>query len=248
MRQLIVMFLVFGSLALTSPPSEAARGEKPEHVQACEELRPSSRGLYGLCVAFCRQQDLSHVDLNDIASVRAAAPDIAILREYNDRRRPSDPEMPCLQNNDPSGDDPTGSDIPGGDDDPSGGGDPGSGSDGPSGDIPPAECPCWTGAELAAIDGELPPMDGMTATVDCTALDDGGAVYRQQVREGYDLGFTISVERVAWASVSTGGPDPYDGCFISSSDGLQRNFPLETADAEKCVQEIAAHCDALGNP
>jgi hypothetical protein len=229
MRVSILLIAVTGFLAVVPANAQSGRGQTPDHVNACTDLRGGTKGLYGLCVAFCSARGQS-VDLNDIASLKAAAPDISILREYNILKRRGDPEMPCFQSDTPPDDGSSGGDDPGGSEPP-----------------PPTSCPCWTGDELASIDGDLPPMDRMFSLVDCTALEENGIIYQRQVVEGYGLELPETVEGVAWASVDTGGLEPHNACYFWNRSG-QRNFPLEQADAVQCLQEVASHCAAIGNP
>lgn len=191
----------------------------------CAVLEGTSRGLHSLCVKYCRKTDQSNVDLNDSHSVKRAASALKTLLKYNDRKRPYDPEMPCFKNTGPPDD----------------GGGTGGGDTGGGGTTPPASCKCWTGAELAAIDGVLPEVPGLTAVVECTAVV-GADGTKNQVMEGYDFGFGISVEGVAWANV-----DPiHNGCFFSRSGVPAMNLSLERADAENCQAEILAQCAAIG--
>ena len=225
MRISILLIVLIGFLSISDTDANPGNNQRPAHMADCATLKNSSNRLYGLCVAFCSSRDQSNVDLNDIASVKAAAPDIATLRKYNALKKLCDPDMPCFQIPDP-GEDP-----------------PDPGEDPP----PPAQCPCWSGAELASIDGDLPAVDGFTSGVDCTSHTDNGIEYLNQVVEGYEFLGLLTAEGTAWASIETANPEPYNGCFFSTING-QRNFPLESADANSCVQEIANHCTTLGNP
>lgn len=226
---------------LVSSPAEAQKKDRQRasEVAVCDDLKSATSGLYGLCVAYCAAQDLSNVDLNDVKSVRKAAPDRGILRNYNRKKRPGDPDMPCLQPTTPPDDGGDGGTTDGGDD--SGDG---------TGDLPPvgASCPCWSPEEIGAIDGNLPPVDGVQAVVDCTMLaDPAGVPYKHQVVEGYDLGF-VTVEGVAWASIATEASlEPYNGCFISTTE-FGRNFEITAGEAEGCAQSIRNQCELLGNP
>ncbi len=258
MRISILLVVLIGFFSMSDTYAQKGSNQGPAHATGCADLRKNaSKGLYGHCVAFCSSRDQSNVDLNDIASVKAAAPDIATLRRYNALMRPGDPGMPCMRNGDSgNGDPPTTSgggsgsgsgDESGGDSggDTSGDTSGGTGSEEPP---PPSQCACWTGAELASIDGDLPAVDGMTSGVDCTSnTNENGIMYENQAAEGYDFLGLLSLEGVAWTSIDAGGMEPYNGCFFSNSDGF-RNFPLEKADAQNCMQEVATHCAALGNP
>ncbi len=258
MRISILLFVLIGFLSFGD--ANAQRGSnQPAHMdETCGVLKgkDGTPGLYGLCVAFCSDRDQSNVDLNDIASVKAAAPRIETLRRYNALKRNHDPDMLCMQNPDPSGDEPAetsggGSDgDSGGDSDGDSGGDSDGDSTGGTGSEeppPPAQCGCWTGAELASIDGVSSSGDTTAYGVDCTSNEFNGVMYENQVVEGYDFSGLITREGVAWASFDAGDIEPYNGCYFSTADGT-RNFPLELADAKNCVQEIATHCAALGNP
>lgn len=243
MRKGIILTAVIGLFVFDSGMSQAAgKGQKPEGRQSCDVLRGATSGLYGLCVSYCSVRDQSNVDLNEIASVKAAAPSIELLRKYNNKRRAGDPEMPCFKNTGPTDGDSGGSDDTGDD---TGGDDGSTGGDPPP--APPAQCPCWTGEELASLDGMLPTSSLGNPVVDCTAIEENGLAYKRQVVEGYDMGFLTTVEGVAWASSDSGGAEPYNGCFFSNSAG-SLNLPIERADAESCVQEVASHCAELGSP
>lgn len=233
MRKGIVLTMVISLFVLASGMSQAAgKGQKPEGPRSCDVLRGATSSLYGLCVAYCAVRDQSDVDLNDVASIKAAAPSIELLRKYNNKRRDGDPEMPCFKNTGPIDD--------------GAGGDDGS-TDGDAPPTPVAQCPCWTGEELASVDGVLPTSSLGSSVVDCTTIEENGFAYKRQVAEGYDMGFLTTVDGVAWASTDSGGAEPYNACYFSTSAGTL-NFPLERADAESCVQEVANHCAALGNP
>jgi len=248
MRISLLLVLLIGFLSVGDTYAQSRGNKGPAHAAGCADLRNNAtKGLYGLCVAFCASRDQSNVDLNDIASVKAAAPDIATLRKYNALRRFTDPKMPCMQYDD-SGNDETDGTSGGGSGGDSGG-DTSGGSDGEEPPPPPAQCGCWTGPELASIDGVSPSGDSAAWGADCTSNELNGVMYEDQVIEGYDFGGLITREGVAWASFDAGDGDmePYNGCYFSTADGV-RNFPLEQADAENCVQEIAAHCTTLGNP
>lgn len=241
MRTGLLIFIVAGVFALSPAAAQAAgKGQNREGPSECDVLKGATSGLYGLCVSYCATRDQSRVDLNNVASVRAAAPSIALLRKYNSKRQDGDPIMPCFKNGGSTDDD--------SDDDTSGGGDDTSGGEPPPA---PAQCPCWTGADLASIDGELPASSLGSPAIACTFNEENGAIHKRQVAEGYDAGWITTVEGVAWASIDSGGADPYNGCFFSTSSGTtsdSQNFPIERADAENCVQEIANHCSVMGYP
>ncbi|MEE8625286.1 MAG: hypothetical protein V3T19_08100, partial [Acidiferrobacterales bacterium] len=112
---------------------------------------------------------------------------------------------------------------------------------------PPASCPCWTGAELAAFDGVLPPVTGLTSAVKCTEFHDAdGVMTKNQVMEGYVFfGGDPSKEGLALATVDPNGPDPHNGCTLYRFGDPEINFALEQPEAETCMAEIVSHCAAL---
>jgi hypothetical protein len=160
---------------------------------------------------------------------------------YDSRRREGDPVMPCFKNAEPP-DDGGGDDTGGGGDDTGGGGD----DTGGGGTTTPVSCPCWTAEELAAIDGILP-LTGYPPALICTSLvDENGVKYQDYASEGYDLGWMVTPQITAWASVD-GGPEPYTGCLFNNLDtDAQRSLPLEYAVAENCMAEVANQCAAMG--
>ena len=222
------------------------RDEGHKFAAECAVLEGTSRGLHSLCVKYCRKTDQSNVDLNDSKSVKRAASALKTLLKYNDRKRPYDPEMPCFKNTGPpddgggtGGGGDTGGGGAGGGETGGGGTTPPDGGTGGGGTTPPASCKCWTGAELAAIDGVLPDA-GFPPVVECTVVVDATGT-TNQVMEGYDFGI-IGVEGVAWATV-----DPiHNGCFFSRSGVPAMNLSLEQPDAENCQAEILAQCAAIG--
>ena len=238
MRISILLIALAGLLAFSpaNAGKEMARNaDMAATAAACDVLAGTTRGLYGLCMAYCAPRDLSQVDLNDTASMRAAGPNIKTLRQYNERRRPADPEMPCFKNTD-DGDD--------GDDDGDDGDDNGDGDDGGT-TLPPSNCPCWTAEELAAIDGLLieAPDFGPNAT-ECTRT----AISEQTV-EGYRFFAGISPEGLAFATVDDDGA--YYACRYRRQPNTDPDenlevrdmlMPIERVDADACQAEIVTHC------
>ena len=230
MRISILLIALTGILAFSPADAKPDKGQRAENVRACDMLKGTTRGLHGLCVAYCAQRDLSKVDLNYSASIKAASPDISILRKYNERKRPYDPAMPCHKNSDPPDDPP---------DDPTP-------PDDPPDDPPPASnCLCWTGEELAAIDGVL-----IESSLGPMALECAGTAISEQSVEGYTLFFGgISPEGLAFATVDdneafyacryirTPNTDP--DSTLEVRDVL---FTIERADAQACQTEIVNHC------
>ena len=101
-------------------------------------------------------------------------------------------------------------------------------------------------AELAAIDGVLDPVAGLTAVVECTVVTNTEGT-TNQVMEGYDFGIGLpTVEAVLWANVDPNVPAVHNGCFFRVGLADPINFALEQADAQNCQAEILAHCTKLG--
>lgn len=228
MRVTIFSLLAIASLAATDTYAQPGRNT-PDQVSACQELRGATKGLYGLCVSFCSTQDQTGIDMNDIDSVRAAAPSIALLEKYNERKTHEDPEMPCFANDD-------------------------DGPDNDGGDSPPVDtsCACWSAQELLEIDGVLDPVRGLTPTAQCTANQTtDGVTVEAQVYEGYtsSTGGDPVVVSSAFAYVSPDETSGIQGCMFESPTSGIRNLPLpQRIDAEQCIQSIISHCDAVGIP
>lgn len=219
----IVFFVVVPANANPRDDQSAAHA-KSDQVSACADLRGGTKGLYGLCVAFCAQRDQSNVNMNDIQSVRSAAPNLELLTAYNDRKTESDPDMPCMIDDDGDSDD---------------GGEP---------PPPVTSCGCWSDDELLAIDGVLDPIPGMAPDAICTSNQNENGIYEAQIYEGYNLGADLElVGTSAFAYASPDGSDTAQGCMFRSPTAGDRNFPLERrAEAEYCMQAIVAQCAAIG--
>lgn len=66
-------------------------GETPANEGVCDVLKADgiTKGLYGLCNAYCEAQDLDTFDKEP--------PNSKILANYNKKKTATDPEMPCIQ-------------------------------------------------------------------------------------------------------------------------------------------------------
>jgi hypothetical protein len=93
------------TIAVTGLPAMAQTpdGSTPAVEGICDTLKADgiSKGLYGLCVAYCEAQDFSSEDeplteADILALLEANAPSGRILENYNKRRTVDDPEMPCV--------------------------------------------------------------------------------------------------------------------------------------------------------
>lgn len=74
-----------GSVMATTPD-----GETPANEGVCDELMTATKGLYGLCVAYCEAQDLDEIGDKE-------TPNNKILANYKKKMQPGDPVMPCIQ-------------------------------------------------------------------------------------------------------------------------------------------------------
>lgn len=79
---LISFFLVTSFFGLPAM-AQTADGVTPAVEGVCDDLKNPgvSKGLYGLCVAYCEAEASSE----------------AVLRNYNRKKSETDPEMPCLE-------------------------------------------------------------------------------------------------------------------------------------------------------
>ena len=65
-------------------------GSTPANEGVCDSLTTASKGLYGLCVAYCEAQDLDSV-------TNKKTPNSKILENYRKKMQAGDPDMPCVQ-------------------------------------------------------------------------------------------------------------------------------------------------------
>ena len=135
----ILAFSTFGLPAFAKGPG----GQTPATEDVCDPLKADdvTKGLYGLCVAFCEAPghagELASIkSQGGRAAVESSSPLGRILAKYDKIKQASDREMPCLADAN-SAPDPVPVPEP----------------------VAPS-CPCWTAAEANAIDGVL--SDGST--------------------------------------------------------------------------------------
>ena len=76
--------------------ARTADGETPTAESICDQLRAEgvTKGLYGLCIAFCEAQDLDFHPKSDHSGLEF--PGAKLLEAYERKRGPDDPRMPCL--------------------------------------------------------------------------------------------------------------------------------------------------------
>ncbi|WP_163835588.1 hypothetical protein [Spartinivicinus ruber] len=83
------MFSVVGLNAHAKTPD----GMTPAEETVCDVLIDATPGLFGLCNAYCEAQDLGpDSDKNSMEQ---------LLSNYNKKKTENDPDMPCLDNNEP---------------------------------------------------------------------------------------------------------------------------------------------------
>ncbi len=98
MRFLIALTVLVLLVATNTTMAQTPDGEVPVNEGVCDDLMfGATKGLYGLCVAFCEAQDCEpDFSLEDpFENCKASAP--KILENYNKRKSAGDPDMPCIQ-------------------------------------------------------------------------------------------------------------------------------------------------------
>jgi len=111
MKSLLYIFLsiTLGGLLTTPMPvlAKTPDGDTPANEGVCDDLKAASvtKGLYGLCVAFCEAHDAADISeaisSDDLAELLASRPNGKILANYNEKKSASDPDMPCLRAQEP---------------------------------------------------------------------------------------------------------------------------------------------------
>ena len=99
-----ILGLLFVSLSMLGLPATAVTpdGQTPVEETICDPLKADdiSKGLYGLCVAFCEAQDYADATIPtteaELDILEASAPSGKILANYNKRKLETDPPMPCI--------------------------------------------------------------------------------------------------------------------------------------------------------
>ena len=82
-------------------------GETPAQEAVCDVLHANgtTKGLYGLCVAFCEAHDAADentaITEADIEEMLMSAPHGRILKNYNKKKTDTDPDMPCIKVQEP---------------------------------------------------------------------------------------------------------------------------------------------------
>jgi hypothetical protein len=98
MRSLLIalsVFIVFIS-STSATVAGTPDGMTPANEGICDDLMYATKGLYGLCIAYCEAQDAIE-DLTDSdALANLPTPHKKILENYDKKRTESDPTMPCV--------------------------------------------------------------------------------------------------------------------------------------------------------
>jgi len=82
-------------------------GGAPKHETACDPLRADgvTKGLYGLCIAFCEAQAITSSEIaiseDELAAIEDSAPSGRVLNAYNKKKTENDPAMPCIKVEEP---------------------------------------------------------------------------------------------------------------------------------------------------
>jgi len=74
-------------------------GSTPAEETVCDPLKADgvTKGLYGLCVAFCEAQDFADATTDEeLLGLLEGAPSGKILAAYNKKKSTTDPGMPCI--------------------------------------------------------------------------------------------------------------------------------------------------------
>ena len=104
MNKLSVSICLLIALLMYALPvaAETPDGQTPAEEAVCDPLRDDgvTKGLYGLCVAFCEAQDVAAITTpltpEDFETLNIEAPSGRILENYNKKKQDNDPEMPCV--------------------------------------------------------------------------------------------------------------------------------------------------------
>ena len=100
---MIIVLLMFALPVAAETPD----AQTPAEETVCDPLRGDgvTKGLYGLCVAFCEAQDVTDITtqltLEDLDALSIEAPSGRILANYNRKKSESDPGMPCILEQEP---------------------------------------------------------------------------------------------------------------------------------------------------
>ena len=147
--------------------AQTSDGNTPAEETVCDPLKEDgiTKGLYGLCVAFCEAGDyadeLDTISPEELAALETRSPSGRILANYNKKKdkanNPADPDMPCILVEEP--------------------------------------CPCWTAEELASIDGFMDYDGYDTSGLECRTTSFQNNIYEKDDRNiiNYQYADTFTV-------------------------------------------------------
>ena len=96
LNTLLVALFISLPLLGQSVKAHTPDGETPAGEGICDSLIGLTPGLYGLCVAYCEAHDAEIISPGgDLSQLNV--PNRQILENYNRKKSPSDPPMPCVQ-------------------------------------------------------------------------------------------------------------------------------------------------------
>lgn len=92
-RAIVLACLVAVSVGLST--AQTPDGQTPANEGVCDELKADgiTKGLYGLCVAYCEAQDC---DDDGMLTDQCVPSSEKILATYDQRKEAGDPDMPCI--------------------------------------------------------------------------------------------------------------------------------------------------------
>jgi hypothetical protein len=94
-----ILTFIFSLMLATVPPNIFAQtpdGETPHMEEQCDVLLDATKGLYGLCIAYCEAQD-APTDLSSQEKFEnLPIPNKKILANYDKKKKETDPNMPCV--------------------------------------------------------------------------------------------------------------------------------------------------------
>jgi hypothetical protein len=94
---LVAFAFVVAALLIAGPAvAQTADGVTPADEIVCNPLKDEgiTKGLYGLCIAYCTAQDLDEFPKEN--ALMEELPGERLLAAYERKRGPNDPDMPCL--------------------------------------------------------------------------------------------------------------------------------------------------------
>lgn len=203
-------------LSLVSLASHAGTpdGQTPAQEGVCDPLKADgvTKGLYGLCVAFCEAQDFASVDMpltaEEIDAFEESRPSANLLKNYNRKKKETDPAMPCIVQQANS------------------------------------DCPCWSGAEINAIDGinNDQPLNQLSYTCEANSSDrDKTAVTYESTSSSQRNALAYGLARQYSTTSGT-----YSSCVYSDKYNGTSTFryarDISQDDFAACYNSIATKC------